>query len=118
MGGYLAIVASHTVNGVAAIHSELIKKTIGTDQWVMNLDLLSKLEAKAKDPDLQQKWRDVKIIAKKKLAQVIEDTVGLKVQTDAMFDVHVKRIHEYKRQTLNIFGVIHRYDKIKNMTVE
>ena len=153
---YLAMVASHTVNGVAAIHSELIKhtvfkdfytispdkfqnktngvtprrwlasaneplaalitETVGSDEWVMQLDMLAQLRPKAEDPELQRKWREVKNIAKKKLAQLIEDTVGVKVPMNALYDVHVKRIHEYKRQTLNIFGVIHRYDRIKNMS--
>ena len=155
---FLSMVASHTVNGVAAIHSELIKHTIfrdfyaiwpdkfqnktngvpprrwlasaneplaslitetlGTDEWVMDLELLSRLRAKADCPELQARWREVKDVAKAKLAQLIFDTVGVRVPAGALYDVHVKRIHEYKRQLLNVFGVVHRYDRIKGMTAE
>jgi len=153
---YLACVASHTVNGVAAIHSEIIKKTIfrdfydlwpgkfqnktngvtqrrwlafcnpplrrvitealgGDEAWITDLDLLTALRPLADDPELQAKWRTVKQTAKAKAAAKILGWTGVEVSTDAMFDVQVKRIHEYKRQLLNVLGIIHRYDKIKQM---
>ncbi|XP_021816533.1 alpha-glucan phosphorylase 2, cytosolic-like [Prunus avium] len=71
--------------------------------------------AYAADPDLQQEWMMVKKVNKMRLAECIEAMSGVKVSLDAMFDVHTKRIHEYKRQLLNILGIIHRYDCIENV---
>eukprot|EP00894_Picocystis_sp_ML_P001990 jgi/Pico_ML_1/52507/g3204.t1 len=155
---YLAMVASHTVNGVAAIHSELIKETIfadfykiwpekfqnktngvtqrrwlafcnpklrgiisetlGTEEWITDLDLLTGLKEHAEDPELQKKWQEVKQHNKAKLADLVFKTTGIQVSTNAMFDIQVKRIHEYKRQLLNILSVIDRYAKIRVMSEE
>mmetsp|Transcript_15868 Transcript_15868/g.40295 ORF Transcript_15868/g.40295 Transcript_15868/m.40295 type:complete len:1250 (-) Transcript_15868:119-3868(-) len=155
---HLALVASHTVNGVAEIHSELIKQTIfedfyemypkkfqnktngvtprrwlafcnpplrnlinetlGTDAWISRLDLLEGLKSHADDGEFQSRWVEVKQLAKAKLAAKIKELCGVEVSTDALFDVQVKRIHEYKRQVLNILGIIHRYDQIRNMSEE
>ncbi|KAL4563246.1 hypothetical protein LXL04_027286 [Taraxacum kok-saghyz] len=93
----------------------LISKWLGTDSWIRNVDYLTRLKEHASNPDLQHEWRMVKKINKMRLAEYIETMSGVKVSLDAMFDVQVKRIHEYKRQLLNILGVIHRYDCIKNM---
>ncbi|GJE89080.1 glycosyltransferase family 35 protein [Phanerochaete sordida] len=68
------------------------------------------------NPSFQKKWAAVKQSNKERLAHYIEVTLGYKVNTQAMFDVQIKRLHEYKRQTMNIFGVIHRYLTIKAMT--
>ncbi|GBG89525.1 hypothetical protein CBR_g49315 [Chara braunii] len=154
----LAVVASHTVNGVAQIHSELIKHTIfkefyeiwphkfqnktngvtqrrwlafcnpglraiitevvGSEDWITDLPLVKALAAKADDPELQERWRAVKLDNKRKLANLILKLTGVKVNLEAMFDIQVKRIHEYKRQLLNILQVIHRYEKIKRMSPE
>ncbi|XP_034213185.1 glycogen phosphorylase 1-like [Prunus dulcis] len=151
----LAIVCSHSVNGVSKVHSELLKaklfkdfyelwpekfqcktngvtqrrwivvsnpslcalisKWLGTEAWIRDVDLLTGLRAYAADPDLQQEWMMVKKVNKMRLAEYIEAMSGVKVSLDAMFDVQTKRIHEYKRQLLNILGIIHRYDCIKNM---
>ena len=59
------------------------------------------------NPAFQKKWAAVKQSNKERLAKHVEATLGLKVNTRAMFDVQIKRLHEYKRQTMNIFGVIH-----------
>ncbi|KAJ0927645.1 putative glycogen phosphorylase [Helianthus annuus] len=93
----------------------LISKWLGTESWIRDIDLLARLREHASNSDLQQEWMTVKKINKMRLAEYIETMSGVKVSLDAMFDVQVKRIHEYKRQLLNILGVIHRYDCIKNM---
>ena len=154
---YLAIVGSYSVNGVAALHSQLLKeglfhdfyqlwpekfnnktngvtqrrwlaacnpnlrkllsKTIG-EEWITNLDELKKIEALTTDKDFCQKWTKVKLKNKQKLAGLIEKETGIIFNTNALFDVQVKRIHEYKRQLLNILHVIHLYAKIKDNETE
>ncbi len=148
---HLAIVGSHSVNGVAELHSRLLRdrifkdfytvypdrfnnktngitqrrwllkanpglaglitKTIG-DGWVTDLDQLRKLQAFADDPQFQKKWARAKHIKKKKLAGYIKETCQLDLDPDSLFDVHVKRIHEYKRQLLNALHVITLYHRI------
>lgn len=155
---HLAVVGSKAVNGVAAIHSEIIKDTIfqefykiwpekfqnktngvtprrwlafcnpelaslitetlGSENWKTDLSLLEGLAPKATDPAFQKKWRGVKQVKKAKLAAKIKEITGEEVDTNAMFDIQIKRIHEYKRQFLNILSVIKRYEDIKNMTPE
>ncbi|KAJ1967467.1 Non-essential glycogen phosphorylase [Dispira parvispora] len=154
---FLACIASHTVNGVAEIHSEIIKKTIFKDfihyfgsekfvnktngiaprrwlhqanpllselitsvvqtkDWVKDLRLLGKLEEFVGDAEFEQQWMDIKLANKKRLAAYIDKVCNIKVSPHAMFDVQVKRIHEYKRQFMNILGVIHRYNQLKAMS--
>lgn len=155
---YLAVVASHTVNGVAAIHSDIIKNTIfkrfyelwphkfqnktngvtqrrwlafcnpplrdlitkalGSQEWIRDFHLIKDLARFADDPSFQQQWREVKQLAKIKAAARIASLTGVEVPVNALFDVQVKRIHEYKRQLLNLLGIVHRYDSIKKMTPE
>lgn len=155
---YLAVVGSFAVNGVAAIHSEIIKEDIfpqfvevfpekfqnktngvtlrrwlaycnpelaalitealGTDKWVKDATLLSKLKPMAEDAGFRQKWRDIKIQRKKKLAAHIKKSTGYDVPVGSMYDVQVKRIHEYKRQLMNAVSLIHRYQKIKAASPE
>ncbi|HPF59252.1 MAG TPA: glycogen/starch/alpha-glucan phosphorylase [Candidatus Competibacteraceae bacterium] len=149
---YLAIVGSFSVNGVAALHSELLQKglfhdfyemwpekfnnkTNGVTQrrwmascnpgmnkliteaigpgWITNLDELRKLIPYADDAKFQARWRAVKQDNKVRLASLIEADTGVVFNTKAMFDVQVKRMHEYKRQLLNVLHVIHLYDRIK-----
>nr|WP_320014138.1 glycogen/starch/alpha-glucan phosphorylase [uncultured Desulfobacter sp.] len=149
---HLAIVGSHTVNGVAALHSRIIKEklfkdfdiifpgkiinvtngvtprrwvlqanpalsslitdTIGPD-WITDLDQLKKLIPHADSPEFREKWRQVKLGNKARLVKYIKRKVNTDVNPDTLFDVHVKRIHEYKRQLLNIFHVITLYNRIK-----
>lgn len=150
--GYLAIVGSYSVNGVAALHSELLKsglfhdfyqlwphrfnnKTNGVtprrwmasanpglralldeklgEDWVTNLELLGKLENYLDDAGFRQTWRAIKLENKQRLAKLIQRETGIQVDSSAMFDVQVKRIHEYKRQLLNALHVIHLYARIK-----
>ncbi|KAG4303970.1 hypothetical protein PORY_002623 [Pneumocystis oryctolagi] len=156
---YLAIIGSSKVNGVAQLHSNLIKTTIFKDfvrifgpdkfvnvtngvtprRWLLqanpklselisrklggysfltNLSKLKELEKFAHDKEFQKEWKEVKRHNKARLAQYIERTKGLKLNIDSLFDIQVKRIHEYKRQTLNIYGVIHRYLTLKSMSKE
>ncbi|CCL98823.1 uncharacterized protein FIBRA_00828 [Fibroporia radiculosa] len=157
----LACIGSRKVNGVAELHSELVRTTIMKDfvdyygiskfanvtngitprRWLDQcnpglsklisetlklpkaafLKDLFKLEGLLKfvdDPIFQKKWAAIKQSNKERLAHYVETTLGLKINTHAMFDVQIKRLHEYKRQTLNIMGVIHRYLTLKDMTPE
>jgi len=143
---HLAIVGSHSVNGVSALHSELIKddlvpdfyqfspekfnnKTNGVtprrwllkanpglaslitdtigDNWITDLDALRGLEPFAEDAAFQAEFTRVKSANKASLAVFVQETQGLTLNTDALFDVQVKRIHEYKRQLLSVMHVIH-----------
>ena len=149
----LASVGGHAINGVAALHSELLKKTVlhdfyelypekflnvtnGVtprrwialsnpglarlitgkigDGWQNNLETeLRKMEAFAKDRAFQKDWRMVKQANKEALASVIKELTGIVVDPKSLFDTQVKRIHEYKRQQLNLFHVITLYNRIK-----
>ncbi|KAK2781293.1 Non-essential glycogen phosphorylase [Emmonsiellopsis sp. PD_33] len=156
---HLAIIGSHKVNGVAELHSDLIRTTIFKDfveiygpdkftnvtngitprRWLhqanprlsnliasklggfgflKDLTLLDQLEAYIDDKAFKSEWAEIKQANKARLAKHILDTTGVRVDPGALFDIQVKRIHEYKRQQLNIFGVIHRYLKIKAMSPE
>jgi len=148
---YLAIVGSHSVNGVAALHTEIIKnqlfrdfydlwpekfnnKTNGITQrrwlklcnpklaglitdkigseWITDLNMLKKLIPFADDESFQKEWRNVKKQNKEFLAEYIWTHTKIKVNTDSLFDCHIKRMHEYKRQLLNTLHVITLYNRI------
>eukprot|EP01024_Parvocaulis_polyphysoides_P002130 TRINITY_DN1065_c0_g2_i3.p1 TRINITY_DN1065_c0_g2~~TRINITY_DN1065_c0_g2_i3.p1 ORF type:complete len:756 (-),score=139.93 TRINITY_DN1065_c0_g2_i3:85-2352(-) len=154
---YLAVVGSSNVNGVAAIHSDIIKETIfnnfipefdegkfqnktngvtprrwlaycnpaltnlitetlGTKEWIKDMSLLKKLEPLADDADFRKKWTDVKMQNKRRLAAVIKQVSGDDVNLNAMFDIQIKRIHEYKRQLLNVLSIMWRYKQLKKMS--
>jgi starch phosphorylase len=156
---YLAIIGSHKVNGVAELHSELIKTTIFKDfvkiynekkftnvtngitprRWLHqanpklskliaeklggydflnNLGLLKGLEKFANDKTFHKQWLEIKRANKARLAALIKSQSGVEVDTNALFDIQVKRIHEYKRQQMNIFSVIHRYLLLKAASPE
>lgn len=158
---YLAIVGSHKVNGVAELHSELIKTTIFKDfvkvfgpdkftnvtngitprrwlrqanpelaalisealndpeyEYLTNLGRLKELEKFVDDDKFLTRWHDIKFNNKRRLAALIKSTTDIDVDPTVMFDVQVKRIHEYKRQQLNIFAVIYRYLRIKELQAE
>ncbi|KAI0790153.1 glycogen phosphorylase [Irpex lacteus] len=100
--------------------SNLIQETLQIPKADFLKDL-SKLEGLLKyvdNPTFQKKWAAVKQSNKERLAHYVEHTLGLKINTHAMFDVQVKRLHEYKRQTMNIFGVIYRYLWLKELSPE
>ncbi len=148
----LASVGSHAINGVAALHSELLKsdvlrdfaelwpekfsnKTNGVtprrwmvlsnprlahcisrrigEEWMKDLSQLRRLEPLAEDADFRAEWRQIKHANKTALAGLIVERTGVVVDPSAIFDVQVKRIHEYKRQHLNILHVIGLYHRIK-----
>jgi starch phosphorylase len=154
---YLAIVGSFSVNGVAALHTQLLKsglfkdfyelwpdkfnnKTNGVtprrwlahcnpelkqlideaigDEWISNLDRLEELRPFAQDKKFQSRWMDVKLQRKIKLSKFIEQQCDVQFDPKMMFDVQVKRMHEYKRQLLNILHVIHLYDRISRGDTE
>ena len=149
---YLAIVGSFSVNGVAALHSQLLQqglfrdffelwpekfnnKTNGVtprrwlswcnpqlrellnqelgEGWVADLGELARLAPLADNPEFRARWAAVRQVNKQRLAALVEQECGVRFATSALFDVQVKRIHEYKRQLLNILHVIHLYDRIK-----
>jgi glycogen phosphorylase len=149
---FLAIVGSFSVNGVAELHSKLLReglfrdfaelwpdkfnnKTNGVtprrwlaagnprlaaliterigEDWVTDLSELQKLAESADDETFQTQWRKVKLLNKVRLARVIENRTGLNLPTEMLFDVQVKRIHEYKRQLLNVLHAIYLYDRIR-----
>jgi starch phosphorylase len=150
---YLAIVGSFSVNGVAELHSDLLKqglfrdfyelwpkqfnnktngvtqrrwlaaanpglrKLIGEalgDAWITQLDALRGLQDKAGDAAFLERWHAVKRANKARLAELVKRDCGVDFHPDALFDVQVKRIHEYKRQLLNILHVIHLYARLKS----
>lgn len=93
--------------------SNLITRHIG-DQWTSHLETeLIQLEKFADHPDFQQEWRQVKLQNKKTLALLIKQRTGIEVNPETLFDIQVKRIHEYKRQHLNLLHVIHLYNHLK-----
>ncbi|KAG6879580.1 hypothetical protein C0992_001194 [Termitomyces sp. T32_za158] len=98
--------------------SALISKTLKLDKaaWLKDLTKLEGLLPFAEDKAFRKEWAAIKQRNKERLAHHVQVTLGLTVNTNAMFDVQIKRLHEYKRQTLNILGVIHRYLTLKNMT--
>ena len=155
---HLATVGSHAVNGVAAMHSELVKTTILKDfyemwperfsnktngvtprrfmglsnpglralldetigaGWMADLSKLRALAPLADDPAFGQRWRAVKRENKARLSDYIAAHTGIALDPDWMFDVQVKRIHEYKRQHLNVLHIVTLYNRLKqNPTLE
>ncbi len=93
--------------------SALIASKIGTS-WVTKLEELKKMEKFADDPSFLAEWIKIKQLNKDKLARIIFDKCDVKVNNSSMFDVQVKRIHEYKRQLLNVLHAIHFYHRIKD----
>ena len=149
---YLAIVGSFSVNGVAALHSQLLRdglfrdfaelwpekfnnKTNGVtqrrwlaacnpalaalmtkhigDAWVTDLDQLEGLAPLAEDAKFRKAWRAVKADNKARLAEDIAARTGIRLNCDMLFDVQVKRIHEYKRQLLKVLHAVHLYDRVR-----
>ncbi len=92
--------------------SQLIDQKIG-NQWRHDFSLVNKLKAHNSDKTFAQDWHAVKSANKQRLAELVKEECGVDFKVNAMFDVQVKRIHEYKRQLLNLLHVIHLYDRIK-----
>ena len=149
---YLAIVGSFSVNGVAALHSQLLaqglfrdfyelwphkfnNKTNGVtprrwiarcnpelsrlvserigEGWVADLQQIDKIAGYVDDAEFRRQWHEVKQSNKLRLSELVQAKCGVTFNPEGLFDVQVKRIHEYKRQLLNILHVIHLYDRIK-----
>ncbi len=149
---YLAIVGSHSVNGVAALHTEILKndvlkdfykmmpdkfnnKTNGItqrrfllhgnpnlaawitdkigDAWITDLSELSKLKLYVDDPRAQQEFMNIKYKNKQRLAAYVLEHNGVEIDPNSIFDVQVKRLHEYKRQLLNILHVMYLRNQLK-----
>ncbi len=92
--------------------SDLISETIG-NEWVKDLSKLKELVPLCRDKGFQKKWASIKLENKKRLQAYILDRNGIDVNLDSIFDCHIKRIHEYKRQLLNVLSVITRFNRIK-----
>lgn len=93
--------------------SKLITATIGSD-WITDLTQLKRLQPSADDAEFRARWRTARQANKVRLATLVQQRCGITFHTEALFDVQVKRIHEYKRQLLNVLHVIHLYDRIKH----
>jgi len=158
---HLAIIGSQKVNGVAAIHAEIVKsdvfpqfveyykrkgindkfigitngvtcrrwmaqcnpalstvitKCLGSDKWVRDLSLLDGLKKYANDDKVLDEVMAAKLENKKRLAAYVKEHLDVDVDVNSLFDIQVKRIHEYKRQLLNVLGIIHRYSELKKMS--
>jgi starch phosphorylase len=153
---HLASVGSHAINGVAALHTELLKQTVlgdfyrvapekffnitnGVtprrwialsnpklsvlisrhigDRWIANLeDELGRLEPLALDIDFQRDWQAVKADNKRALAGLIKERTGIVVDPHSLFDIQVKRLHEYKRQHLNVLYLVTLYNRLRRVS--
>ncbi|THB63298.1 MAG: glycogen/starch/alpha-glucan family phosphorylase, partial [Desulfovibrio sp.] len=89
----------------------LLKKQIG-EEWILDLDQLRKIEPLADDAKFRKKWREMRLQNKKELAAHVKKIMGMDLNLETMFDVHIKRIHEYKRQLMNVLHVITLYNRI------
>ena len=149
---YLSIIGSHAVNGVAALHTKLLKDTVFRDfyklfperffnktngitprlwlmqanpelaelitsrighDWEKNLEELRGLEAFQEDETFRNEWRELKQLKKQQLIRWLEKKNGYFLNPDSMFDVQIKRIHEYKRQLLNLLYTVYLYNKLR-----
>ena len=97
--------------------TQLITDHIG-DQWINHLDHINQIEKFSTDKKFTAQWAEVKKVNKQRLADLVELKCGVMFDTDSLFDVQVKRIHEYKRQLLNLLHVIHLYNRIKRNDTE
>ncbi len=150
---YLALVGSHRVNGVAELHTSLLKQDLFADferlfpgkltnvtngitprlwlhqsnrglsqlitdyigdGWISHLDKLKALEQYAGDSEFQRKFMEVKTANKRRLMRLVEERTGIRLDPQALFDVQIKRIHEYKRQMLNLLHTIMLYNRIRD----
>ncbi len=149
---HLACVGSHSINGVAALHTKLLKETVLRDfyemspekfnnktngvtqrrfmvlsnprltrllnsrigeSWITRLEDLRQIESYADDPDFRREWKQIKHENKCDLSRMIERLTGIAVNPESLFDIQVKRLHEYKRQHLNVLHIITLYNRIK-----
>ncbi|MGR9052034.1 MAG: glycogen/starch/alpha-glucan phosphorylase [Gammaproteobacteria bacterium] len=97
--------------------ADLITRTIG-EAWLTDLSQLKKLKPFADDPGFREQWYEIRQLNKQRLIDYKKSELGVDLNVNALFDVQVKRIHEYKRQLLNVLHVIHLYDRIKRGDIE
>lgn len=97
--------------------SALITELLGSDEWVTNLDKLKELEKYADDADVINRFIEIKETKKKQLAQFVEKHDGVKIDPNSIFDIQIKRLHEYKRQLLNALAILELYFEIKDGTL-
>lgn len=93
----------------------MITTRLGTTDWATDLSMLSLLRDQAEDAALQREWEEARLQCKRRLAAFIEKTQGVRIPAHFLFDVMVKRIHEYKRQLLDVMYCIYRYQWIKSL---
>lgn len=98
--------------------SELITELLGTDNWIVDLDMLKKLEKYADDEEILKKFIDIKQTKKNQLADFIKAHDGVEVNPESIFDIQIKRLHEYKRQLLNAFSILWIYYGIKDGSIK
>lgn len=150
----MAVYCSSYVNGVAEIHTEILKDTVlaewykiyperfqnktngitqrrwlalcnrdlsalitellGNEKWITNLDELKKLSGYSEDEETIKRFLDIKKANKKKLADYIQNAEGITIDPNSIFDIQIKRLHEYKRQLLNAFSILYIYFGIKS----
>lgn len=150
---WLAIHGTHATNGVAKLHTEILKnqelkewyelypdrfqnktngitprrwlalcnkelsglitELLGSDKWITNLDMLKELEKYADDENILKKFLDIKQRKKNQLAKYIEEHEGIEIDPNSIFDIQIKRLHEYKRQLLNAFHILDLYYRLK-----
>ena len=155
---HMAVYASSHTNGVAAIHTEILKDTVlktwyqvwperfqnktngitqrrwlalcnrelsslltelsGNDLWKVKLSNLKELEKYSEDKEILNKFIDIKKIKKNQLADYIASKEGIKIDPDTIFDIQIKRLHEYKRQLLNAFSILYIYYGIKDGSIK
>ncbi|KAJ5068697.1 glycogen phosphorylase [Anaeramoeba ignava] len=106
------------LNQANPLLAEAITKRLGTSDWITNLNLLEKLRNFADDQEFQTQFAQIKMENKKRLREYIKKTMNIKIPINALYDIHIKRIHLYKRQLLNILSVIYRYLTITKMKKE
>lgn len=104
------------VNQANMLLSNLISKTLGSDKWLAHFEQISELKKFADDREFQKDWWECRMANKRVLCAYVLENVRILISPNALFDVQVKRIHEYKRQLLNVFGVIHRYLQLKGLS--
>lgn len=98
--------------------SSLITELLGTDEWVVNLDMLKDLEKYADDEEILNKFISIKQTKKNQLADFIREHDGVEVNPESIFDIQIKRLHEYKRQLLNAFSILWIYYGIKDGSIK
>lgn len=115
VAGYYSAIHVVLIDSVILDISKIITDLVGSTEWATNLSLLQILEDYAENEEIQKRWEDAHLECKRRLIRFIKQTQNIEIPEHFLFDVMVKRIHEYKRQLLNILYVIYRYQWIRNL---